>query len=124
MNPSVTLTANGQDHHDGHNGYRIDQVAADLDGVAGGSDDLGGHWLTGTAARPPLYPDVVLVHLGTNDLLQRFDPTDVFDDDEPLDEAPERQRFVSSAVNRLDGLIIKLLRLRPGATVFVATIIP
>jgi hypothetical protein len=38
-NPSTTLTAADLEHHDGHSGYRIEQVDLDLDGVAGAYDD-------------------------------------------------------------------------------------
>ena len=123
-NPSLTLTANRQTRHDGHNGYRIDQIAANLDGTAGAYDDRGGHWLTGTATRAPIHPDIVLIHLGTNDVLKRFDPTNTYDDPEPLDEADERARFVAAAADRLVGLVDKVLALRPNAVVLVATAIP
>src|SRR4051812_13367667 len=46
-NPTPAMTATAQDHHDGHQGYRVDQDDVDLDGVAGGPTDGGGHWLTG-----------------------------------------------------------------------------
>jgi lysophospholipase L1-like esterase len=123
-NPSVTLTATDQARHDGHNGYRIDQVAADLDGVAGAYDDRGGHWLTGTATRPAIDPDIVLVHLGTNDIAKRFDPANVYDDPEPLDEPDERARFVASMTDRLEALVDKVLALRPDSIVVVSTVIP
>jgi lysophospholipase L1-like esterase len=123
-NATTTLSMNGQAHHDGHNGYRIEQVDADLDGLAGAYDDDGGSWLTGTAARGPIVPDIVIVHLGTNDLIQRFDPSNTYDDREPLDEADERARFVASMKARRAHLLAKIHALRPGATVLLSTIIP
>lgn len=110
--------------HDGHNGYRIDQALANLDGIAGAYDDGGGHWVTGTAHRPALHPDVVLVHLGTNDIWRRYDPANTYDDHEPLDEPVERRRFVVAMTGRLRALIDRLHALRPGTTVIVSTVIP
>src|SRR3954471_2629653 len=59
INPSPTLMARGDTHHEGHNRYRVDQVSADLNGVANGPSDNGGHWLTGSSEHTPIYPDVV-----------------------------------------------------------------
>jgi lysophospholipase L1-like esterase len=123
-NATPTLNRRNQAHHDGHIGYRIDQVDADLDGLAGGSDDNGGRWLTGTATRAPIDPQVALVHLGTNDVAQRFDPSHTYDDPEPFDEADERATFVASMTDRLGTLVDELERLRPGIVVYVATVIP
>jgi lysophospholipase L1-like esterase len=123
-NPSVTLTRRGQAAHDGHIGFRIDQVDADLDGRAGTADDNGGGWLTGTATRGAIDPQAVLVHLGTNDVAQKFDPGNTYDDDNPFDEPDERARFVTSMTGRLATLLDEVERLRPGVVLYVATVIP
>ncbi|WP_236048832.1 AbfB domain-containing protein [Paractinoplanes ovalisporus] len=73
--------------HEGHSGWRIDQVDAQATG-----------WVTATAPRS------VLVHLGTNDIVQNYD----------LPNAPAR----------LSGLIDKIRAAAPGADVFVASIVP
>jgi lysophospholipase L1-like esterase len=51
-NPSPTLTAAGQVAHDGHGGWTIDQIAAQVD-----------TWL------PSYKPDVILLMIGSNDLV-------------------------------------------------------
>ncbi len=73
-NSNPVLDQLGQQRHDGHSGYRIDQVSAGLDGFSGAGSDVGGHWLTGTATRAAIHPDVTVIHLGTNDIYQRYDP--------------------------------------------------
>jgi lysophospholipase L1-like esterase len=73
--------------NEGHPGYRID-------GIAGGADG----WVA--AARP----DVVLLNVGTNDMLQNFD----------LPNAPAR----------LSALVDQILRAAPAATVVMSTLVP
>ncbi|WP_426505325.1 AbfB domain-containing protein [Dactylosporangium sp. McL0621] len=76
------------DHdHEGHPGWRIDQV-----------DASAAAWVSSTAPRS------VLVHLGTNDVIQGYD----------LGNAPAR----------LSALIDHVRAAAPGADVFVASIIP
>ena len=123
-NAAPNLSATGQDSHDGHNGYRVDQDDANLDGVAGGPTDGGGHWLTGTETRPPIDPDVVLVHLGTNDILQAFDPGHTYLDNQPFKHAADREQFVTHLTQRLADLLDSIAALRPDATIVVATIAP
>lgn len=79
-------TSGSGPHHEGHGGFRIDQVRALLDDA-----------ITTQA------PDVVLVHLGTNDVGQRY----------RLDTAPQR----------LQELLGRVCTLRPEAEVFVASLI-
>ncbi|MEV4137314.1 SGNH/GDSL hydrolase family protein [Dactylosporangium sp. NPDC049742] len=73
--------------NEGHPGYRVDQVAAGADA-----------WIA--AARP----DVVLLNVGTNDMLQSYD----------LPNAPAR----------LSALVDQILRAAPTATVVVSTLVP
>lgn len=73
--------------NEGHPGHRIDAVAAGADA-----------WLA--AARP----DVVLLNVGTNDMLQNYD----------LPGAPAR----------LSALLDQILRAAPAATVVVSTLVP
>jgi hypothetical protein len=80
--------ANLGDHdHEGHSGWRIDQIDANIAG-----------WL-GT-----YQPHTVLLHIGTNDVLQNDD--------------------VANAPARLSGLIDHITAAVPTAEVFVAQIIP
>jgi lysophospholipase L1-like esterase len=103
----ATLKAAKLDKHEGHGAYRTDQIAGNLLGVVPGSNvssNNGGHWLDGTASRPAIYPQVVLLHIGTNDILQKVAP--------------------SVAAANLDQTLKTLTDARPNAKVFVSTIIP
>jgi len=77
----------GDHDHEGHPGWRIDQIDANING-----------WL-GTSQ-----PHTVLLHIGTNDILQNFN--------------------VSTAPNRLSTLVDHITNAVPNAEVFVAQIIP
>jgi lysophospholipase L1-like esterase len=77
----------GDHDHEGHPGWRIDQIDANING-----------WLRSST------PRTVLLHIGTNDVLQNYN--------------------VSSAPSRLSTLIDHITAAAPSADVFVATIIP
>jgi lysophospholipase L1-like esterase len=77
----------GDHDHEGHPGWRIDQIDANITG-----------WLR-TAG-----PRTVLLHIGTNDVLQNYD--------------------LAGAPSRLSALIDHITAQVPAADVFVATIIP
>jgi lysophospholipase L1-like esterase len=77
----------GDHDHQGHPGWRIDQIDANITG-----------WLRGTT------PRTVLLHIGTNDVLQNYN--------------------VGGAPGRLSTLIDHITAAAPAADVFVATIIP
>jgi lysophospholipase L1-like esterase len=77
----------GDHDHEGHPGWRIDQIDANIIG-----------WLRATT------PHTVLLHIGTNDVLQNRD--------------------LANAPNRLSTLIDRITATAPTAEVFVATIIP
>ncbi|MBB6476521.1 ricin-type beta-trefoil lectin domain protein [Sphaerisporangium rubeum] len=77
----------GDHDHQGHPGWRIDQIDANVQG-----------WLR------TQNPRSVLLHIGTNDILQNYN--------------------VSGAPGRLSSLIDKITSTVPNADVFVATIIP
>jgi lysophospholipase L1-like esterase len=80
--------ANLGDHdHEGHSGWRIDQIDANII-----------TWLRTTT------PHTVLLHIGTNDVLQNLN--------------------LSNAPARLSALIDHITATVPAAEVFVATIIP
>ncbi|GAA1507232.1 hypothetical protein GCM10009827_021690 [Dactylosporangium maewongense] len=73
--------------NEGHSGWRIDQIAASANG-----------WLA------TYQPDVILLHIGTNDMNQNYQ--------------------VATAPQRLGSLIDQILAARPTATVLVAKIVP
>ncbi|MFL6115090.1 MAG: ricin-type beta-trefoil lectin domain protein [Catenulispora sp.] len=77
----------GDHDHEGHSGWRIDQIDGNIVG-----------WLN------TYQPHTVLLHIGTNDVLQNYD--------------------VANAPNRLSALIDHITATAPGAEVFVAQIIP
>ena len=73
--------------HEGHSGWRIDEIAANVDG-----------WLEAQQ------PDVVLLMIGTNDILQTYD--------------------LAGAPRRLSELIDRITTAVPSATVLVSTLTP
>jgi len=113
FNPGLLPTSPiNETYHEGHSSYAISDVYSNLDGFNnscfleyGGPerDPNGGYWLTGGngTGRAPLYPDVILLLLGANDL-----------------------NTMPGVSNRLDGLIAKLTTLRPATKLIVAKIIP
>lgn len=108
----------GQQHNEGHSSYTIADISNNLDGLDsatfnmyGGTDrnPNGGHWLDGIAdpgdpnSRPPVYPGIITLMVGTND---------AYDENEP------------SVQPRVHTLLTKLTTLRPGAKLLVALITP
>jgi lysophospholipase L1-like esterase len=77
----------GDHDHEGHPGWRIDQIDVNIVG-----------WLQNFTPRS------VMLHIGTNDVLQNFN--------------------LSTAPNRLSTLIDRITNTAPAADVFVAQIIP
>ncbi len=77
----------GDPDHEGHSGWRIDQLSANIDG-----------WM-GT-----YQPDAVLLHIGTNDVLQDYQ--------------------LATAPARLEHLVGRICIDRPGVQVAVASIVP
>ena len=85
-----SLTINSQNlvekEHEGHSGWRIDQLDSNVAG-----------WFSSLAD-----PDVILLHIGTNDFGQSLNTT--------------------TAINRLDALITKMAALRPYAHIIVTNL--
>lgn len=78
----------GDKNHEGHSGWRIDQIDAKING-----------WMDSYK------PNIVLLHIGTNDISQKYD--------------------VANAPNRLGTLIDKICaKLPSGGKLYVAKIIP
>ncbi|MDQ2799715.1 MAG: GDSL-type esterase/lipase family protein, partial [Armatimonadota bacterium] len=127
-NSTLALDQTGNAHHEGHPSIRIDQVDANLDGSDDGGNLIlgndGGFWLSGLpGVRAPIFPDVILLHLGTNDCFGYFDPT------QPNSQGyaelqTNPQAFARHAADRLDHLIGRLVALRPQTYILVAGIIP
>jgi lysophospholipase L1-like esterase len=98
-NSSPLLSQAGQTHHEGHPGCRIDQIANNLDGNDRSQGNNGGFWF-----HKPAPPDIVLLHIGTNDILQNYETT--------------------TMAARLDSLIGRIVADNPSARLFVSSIIP
>ena len=113
-NATAALTSASQTHHEGHGSYSSDLLLGNLDAVLapyaapyGTPPDTngGGFWLTGTGTRAALFPDVILLMIGTNDLgMFRHTP------------AQTRDFY--------DALLTKLASLRPTAHIVCSTLIP
>jgi lysophospholipase L1-like esterase len=83
---TVNSTLIPDQNHEGHGGWRIDQLDSNMAG-----------WLANMAD-----PDVVLMHIGTNDFGSNTD--------------------INNAINRLDGLILKIATLRPYCHIIVTNL--
>jgi hypothetical protein len=103
-----------QRHHEGHPSYAIDNIYTNLDGFdeslyqkyhGDSRKPNGGHWFDGIAAgpeaRPPLYPDVILLLIGAND-----------------------RDNITGAQSRLDRLVSKIVTMRPHTHLIIARITP
>jgi hypothetical protein len=106
-NPTAGLTATGNKSHEGHGSYTTSNLLANLDAVAAGpSANNGGFWLSGiSGTRPPVYPDVILLMAGVNDL-------------------GVNQLLPTQGLAGLDALLTKLTSLRPSAWIIVSTLTP
>jgi lysophospholipase L1-like esterase len=117
-----------QQWHDGHGGYRIDEVTRDLAGVAGGNSDDGGHWLTGVPnEHAAIYPNIVIIHLGTNDIYQDYDPARLYptaSGQANLRDPSQRNQFVADMTIRLGQLVDTIYQLRPAARIVLSDIVP
>jgi len=110
-NPSVPLTAASQVNHEGHSGYRIDHIANNLGGSDGTGGNNGGFWFN-----RGVQPDVLLLHIGTNDIWQRYNPG--------ARGKSREKTFLANLKNRLDSLVNQMTLARPNAHLLVAGIIP
>ena len=84
----ASVPAEFDSDHEGHPGWRADEVAANIE-----------RWARSTQ------PDLVLVHLGTNDLAQGQPPSDVIQD---LTTIVDRLRVVNSHIHILLAQIIPM----------------
>lgn len=107
--------------HDGWPGARVDQVD---EALVGPSALDGGHWLDGLPTRAGLDPDVVVVHLGTNDIGQAWDPGTTYPGGYTPTDPVERAVFVEHLADRLTALVLKAHASEPDAAFVVCTIVP
>ena len=110
-NPSTALTAASQVNHEGHSGYRIDQIVNNLSGNDGTGGNNGGFWFN-----KGVQPDVTLLHIGTNDIGQRYNPG--------ARGKSREKTFLANLKTRLDSLVNQMTTARPNAHLLVAGIIP
>lgn len=89
--------------HEGHGGYRINDIIENLDGDNQRYGNNGGYWLSGHPSRGPIYPDLILLHIGTNDV-------------------PSIDQY--EMLDRLETLLYKLTSMRPNARVLVSDLVP
>jgi len=108
-NATAALLASDQHYHEGHSGYRIDQIEGNLTGIVSSAPaqdtNNGGHWFDGGIAvgRAPVFPDLILLHIGTNDATQGRSPAQM--------------------QTSLQSLLTKIRVTRPNAQVIVASLI-
>jgi lysophospholipase L1-like esterase len=99
----------GASLNEGHVGYQIIQITHNLDGNDNSYHNFGGCWLRGgnpaTIGRNPIVPQVVLVHIGTND-------------------ATSGQESAASILSLLQGCLNSLQNILPNAQIFVASLVP
>lgn len=101
-NSSPLLTTVGQDHHEGHGGYTIQNIYDNLDAnvYVAARNNYGGYWLT----RPGCDPNIILLHIGTNNIGQGEGAVEM--------------------AGLLDGLMGKIFTLESNTTLLVASLIP
>jgi hypothetical protein len=97
----AVLSQAGQTHHEGHSGYRIDQITNNLDGSdpSGPTPNNGGFWF-----HKPGPPDVVLLLTGGVDIYSNFQ--------------------TSTVAQRLDQLIGHIVAGSPTSLLLVSSITP
>jgi hypothetical protein len=99
-NPSRLLVQAQQTHHEGHPGYRIDQIANNLDGNdPSGGPNNGGFWF-----HKPAPPDIILLETGTVDIFFNF--------------------HTSTMAERLDELIGQIVADSPASLLLLSSITP
>ena len=107
-NATRTLKRHHATQHDGWPGWRIDQIASHVK-----------QWLahSGYRFKGPAYPNFILLHISTNDIIQHFDPK------YPAKNESESQ-FMRDMESRMTQLVQELVTLRPKAHLLVAEVIP
>ena len=122
-------------HHEGHAGWRVDQLASDLLGY--GYDDpgtktaAGGYWLNGGhgTGRPAVSPNVVTILGGINDIDGFYDGNSgtanpVTSSSNPMSTPANTANILSTLEGRMTALVGTLTTTLPNATVMVCSTIP
>jgi lysophospholipase L1-like esterase len=105
-NSSTTLSAATNATHEGHGGYTTTDMLNNLDANGGTGGNNGGHWLDGiTGTRSAVYPDVILLMAGVNDL-------------------GVNQLSATQGLAGLDAVLNKLVAMRPAVRIIVSTLTP
>jgi autotransporter-associated beta strand protein len=106
-NPGPTMSQDGEVMHDGYPQYTITEVNNNLDGnfpTGKTRGNNGGYWITGTGSRPAIYPDIILLLIGSNDV--------------------EGGVQAATIEQRLDAMVTKIFNLRPSVRLYLASIPP
>lgn len=105
-------------HHEGHGGWRLDQLDDNLDGNT--NNDAGGHFLTGGhgTGRKAIEPDFILLLAGINDVNQYFGRK------ERAGETMDAGEILPTLQERVTSLVTKLHSLTPKSWIVVGTVIP
>lgn len=123
-NATATLSAAGQINHNGYGSYPIQGITDNLDGNIQpsnngqpyGDSNQGGYWLTGgTTTRSAELPDIVLIEIGANDIINGYDPQTT---------NPTQAQFLTDLESRLQTLVTKFHTLSPNSIIMVAGIYP
>jgi lysophospholipase L1-like esterase len=119
-NPLPTLQARGQQRHEGHPGFRVADIAAGINGPVVARGYHGGWWLR------HVDPDLVLIHLGTNDMVRplarQLGIKTAYTS--PALTAKERGPFIARLTGSLLALVEQVHSQRPRAIVVLATVTP
>lgn len=107
--------------HEGHGGWRIDQLDANLNGNtnvdAGGN---GGYFITGGhgTGRPAIQPDVVLILAGINDINQYYGQK------QAANQTMNAAELLPILQQRMTSLINNLHTLTPSSHLLLSNVIP
>lgn len=107
LNSTSTLTSAGQARHEGHGGYTVGQFYGDY--------SIAQHISTWMNANP----DVILLHIGTNDMLWSRD----YYNGDPNNAAVPKMNPTTVAAN-LNNLLNTIFTRSPNVKIFLAKIIP
>ena len=108
-----------QQPHEGHGGWRLDQLDDNLLGENNvDATAHGGHWLRGTPGRPTVHPQYVTLMAGINDLNQFIG----HDKSSPM--ADRSDAIAAALQTRLAHLVATLTTELPDATVLLGGCIP
>ncbi len=106
------LSLNLEGQNEGHSGYKISDLTANINANSQISGTNGGYWLGGN---PGVQPKYILLHIGANDINGGYDPTTT---------NPSDSQFVLDMIGRLQSLVSAILAQRPNTHILLAGIVP